>query len=120
MAKLYDLTAIAEGDELIAIAFKNNPNINITYEYAAMIIKENETRVVGIRFPVELLNWIDRYSRITAVAGDKRITRNMVVIGFLEQMKEVIEYRERNEFESGSHVAEIEKIIAVAKSQQGE
>lgn len=118
MAKLYDMAAIAEGDELVAIAFKNNPNLQpITYEYAAMVDKDKETRVVGIRFPVELLSWIDRYSRIEAVTGDKRVTRNATVIGFLEMAKGIIEYREQHEFE-GTHIEEIEKILAVARSRQ--
>lgn len=118
MAKLYDLLAIAEGDELTALALKNNPNFPpITYEYAEMADKDKETRVVGIRFPVELLNWIDRYSRLEAVTGDKRVTRNMTVISFLEMAKGIIEYREQHEFE-GTHIEEIEKAIALARSQQ--
>lgn len=118
MAKLYDIAAIAEADELVAIAFKNNPNLQpITYEYAAMVDKDKETRVVGIRFPVELLDWIDRYSRIEAVTGDKRVTRNATVIGFLEMAKGIIEYREQHEF-GRSHVEEIEEVIALARSRQ--
>lgn len=116
MAKLYDLKAIAEGDELAAIAFENNPNLRyITCENAEMAIKDNETRVVGIRFPVKLLEWIDGYSRILAVDQKKRVTRNMVIINFLEQMKLLIEDREKTE---GSHIDEIEKLIALARSQQ--
>ena len=120
MARLYDITAIAEGDKLIAFAFANNPNLKIpNYEDIEMIVKENETRVVGIRFPVELLEWIDRYSRILAVDENKRVTRNQVVIGFLESMKSIVEYREQHEF-NGSHVEEIEKVIELARKQQHE
>ena len=92
MAKMYDLTAIAEGDRLRSIAFSNNPDVRRpNYKDAAMAISDNETRVVGIRFPVELLDWIDRYSRNLAVDKDKRVTRNQVVVSFLEKMKADIE-----------------------------
>lgn len=114
MARIYDLLAIAEGDELTALALKNNPNFPpITYEYAEMVDKDKETRVVGIRFPIELLDWIDSYSRILAVDQKQRVTRNAVVINFLERMKLLTE----EQFD-GKHIEEIEKVIAMARSQQ--
>jgi hypothetical protein len=72
-----------------------------------------KTKTVSVRFPIELLDWIDRYSRILAIDEKKRVTRNMVVIGFLEQMKLLIE----QQF-NGGHIEEIEKVIALARSQQ--
>lgn len=91
-----------------------------TFEYLNGEAMDTEkTKTVSVRFPVELLDWIDNYSRILAVDQKKRVTRNMVVIGFLEQMKSIIEYREQHEFD-GTHVEEIEKVIDLARSQQSE
>lgn len=120
MGKVIKLNELAAGDELAAIVVNRNPVIFDekihNQEFIAMAHSE-ETRVVGIRFPVELLDWIDNYSRILAVDQKRRITRNTIVIGFLETMKSIIEYREQHEFE-GTHIEEIEKIIAMARSQQ--
>jgi hypothetical protein len=116
MGKVIKLNELAAGDELAAIVVNRNPVIFDekihNQEFVAMAHSE-ETRVVGIRFPVELLDWIDRYSRILAIDEKKRVTRNMVVIGFLEQMKAITELQ----FD-GKHIEEIEKVIAMARSQQ--
>ena len=85
-----------------------------TFEYLNGENMDTEkTKTVSVRFPIELLDWIDSYSRILAVDQKKRVTRNMVVINFLEQMKTLIE----QQF-NGSHIEEIEKAIALARSQQ--
>ena len=82
-------------------------------------MKSDETIMVSVRLPKDLVKWLDSYSRITAVNQEKRVTRSDVVLNFLELMRQVIKYREQHEF-SGTHVEEIEKIIAIAKDQQGE
>ncbi len=55
----------------------------------------DKTRTVSVRFPIELLEWIDSYSRIAAVNQSMRVTRNMTVIGFLETMRGIIERQEK-------------------------
>jgi hypothetical protein len=70
----------------------------------------DKTRTVSVRFPIELLNWIDSYSRIAAVNQETRVTRNSIIIGFLEGMKSVMEYREKHEW-GNSHQDEIKKVV---------
>lgn len=105
-------------DKLGELISANPDTAKRTFEYLEGENMDTEkTRTVSVRFPIELLDWIDNYSRILAVDQKKRITRNMVVINFLEQMKAIIEYREQNEFD-GTHVQEIEKVINLARMQQ--
>lgn len=73
--------------------------------------KFENTKTVSICLPVELLEWIDGYTRIAAIDGSMRVTRNMTIVGFLSQV------RERQQF-NGGHIEEIEKVIALARSQQ--
>ena len=99
MARIYNLEAIALGDELKAIAFEQYPNLSLPSSgEIAMAIEDKDSKVVGIRFPIELLEWIDSYSRIGAVNKNHRITRNTTVIGFLETMKALMEYQERTQW----------------------
>ena len=115
MAKVFDLQAIARGDHLLAIAL-NNPNLKLpTYEDAEMIDKNNETRVIGIRFPVDLLEWVDSYSRIQSIDKNQRITRNSVVIGFLETMKAIVEHQEKTRW-GKSHQEMIREILSGKQS----
>ena len=78
----------------------------------------DKTRTVSVRFPIELLEWIDSYSRIAAVNCESRVTRNATVIGFLETMKSVIEYREKTEW-GMSHQDMIKQVIESAKQNPG-
>lgn len=74
------------------------------------------TKIQSIRIPVDLLKWIDGYTAIQAIIGEKRINRNQVIVGFLETMKAVIEHQEA---QSGfSHTEAIKSLIAKAKKQQ--
>lgn len=47
-----------------------------------------EKKTISIRLPVELLHWIDFYARIASINQQKSITRNHVIVEFLEAMKE--------------------------------
>ena len=105
-------------DKLGKLISVNDETVKRTFDYLNGETMDTEkTKTVSVRFPIELLEWIDNYSRILAVDQKKRVTRNMTVIGFLETMKSIVEYREQHEFE-GTHIEEIERIIALARSQQ--
>ena len=117
MAKILDLQAIARGDQLLAIAL-NNHNLKLpTYEDTEMEHKNNETRVIGIRFPVDLLEWIDSYSRIQAINKNHRITRNSVVIGFLETMKATVEHQEKTQW-GKSHQDMIKEVLESGQNRE--
>lgn len=99
MQKIIDLQEIAAGDALVAIVVNRNPDgfnrIIHNRELIKMAIEDEDTRVVGVRFPISLLKWLDSYSRIAAVNSESRITRNSTIIGFLETMKALMEYQEK-------------------------
>lgn len=46
-----------------------------------------ESKAVSVRFPIELLKWIDQQSRITALERQERVTRSSMIIEFIEIMK---------------------------------
>ena len=71
---------------------------------------KDDTVMVSVRLPKELLDWIDSYSRIAAVNQESRVTRTMVVVNFLEMAKAAIEYREKHEW-GNSHQDEIKKVV---------
>lgn len=102
MQKVIDLQEIAAGDALVAIVVNRNPEgfdrIIHDQEFMNMAHEEEETRVVGVRFPISLLKWLDSYSRIAAFNTETRITRNATIIGFLETMRALVEYREKTEW----------------------
>lgn len=101
-------------DKLGKLISTNSNTVKRTFDYLDGENMDTEkTKTVSVRFPIELLEWIDRYSRILAIDEKKRVTRNMVVISFLEQMKSLTELQF-----NGSHIEEIEKAIALARSQQ--
>lgn len=56
---------------------------------------KSQTKVIGVRFPIELIEWIDHYSRIAALKRQERVTRNSVIIEFIEIMK--IYYSDKHE-----------------------
>ncbi len=85
MAKVIDLEGVARSDALMALAFSRNPDLRLpSYEETKMAFDETDSKVVGIRFPIELLNWIDAFSREKAFKEGKRVTRNNVVIELIE------------------------------------
>lgn len=85
MAKVIDLEGVARSDALLALAFSRNPDLRLpSYEETKMAFDETDSKVVGIRFPIELLNWIDAFSREKAFKEGKRVTRNNVVIELIE------------------------------------
>lgn len=91
-----------------------DPDLNErTFEYLneePTMVDTDKTKTVSVRFPIELLKWIDGYSRVVAINEDTRITRNATIIGFLETMKGVIEYQEKNVW-GNSHLDEIRKAL---------
>lgn len=90
MAKVIDLEGVARSDALIALAFSRNPDLRLpSYEETKMAFDETDSKVVGIRFPMELLNWIDAFSREKAFKEGKRVTRNNVVIELIEAARAV-------------------------------
>ena len=90
MAKVINLECIARGDALAAIAFNLNPELTLpNYEETKMAYNDSEAKTVGIRFPVELLDWIDAHSREKAFKEGKRVTRNNVVIDMLESQRAI-------------------------------
>lgn len=107
-------------DQLGKVISATPETINRTFDYLASdlaMVDTVKTKTVSIRFPKELLEWIDRYSRIKSLNDDTRITRNNIVINFLETMKAIIEYREKTEW-GRSHVEEIEAVLNEARKQQ--
>ena len=90
MDNVMNLECIRKGDELMALAFSRNPNLTLpNYEEIKMIYEDVESKVVGIRFPVELLNWIDAFSREKAFREGRRVSRNNVVIDALEAQRAI-------------------------------
>lgn len=90
MAKVIDLEGVARSDALMALAFSRNPDLRLpSYEETKMAFDETDSKVVGIRFPIELLNWIDAFSREKAFKEGKRVTRNNVVIEMIEAARAV-------------------------------
>lgn len=92
-----------------------DPDLNErTFDYLlneeTVMVDTDKTKTVSVRFPIELLKWIDGYSRVVAINEDTRITRNATIIGFLETMKGVIEYQEKNVW-GNSHLDEIRKVL---------
>mgnify|MGYP003373911622 CR=1 FL=1 len=90
MGKVIDLEGVARSDALMDLVFSRNPDLRLpSYEETKMSFDETDSKVVGIRFPMELLNWIDAYSREKAFKEGKRVTRNNVVIEMIEAARAV-------------------------------
>lgn len=87
MAKVMNLEGIRRADAMVDKALALNPNVldRLTNEDIEMEYKYGEeSRVVGIRFPVPLLEWLDDHTRELAFTERRKITRNQVIITFLE------------------------------------
>lgn len=115
MSKVIDLQEIAAGDALVAIVVNRNPDgfnrIIHNREFIKMAVEDEETRVVGVRFPVSLLKWLDSYSRIAAVNSESRITRNSVIVGFLETQKALMEHISKTQWGGKSHQQMIADVL---------
>ena len=70
----------------------------------------DKTKTVSVRFPIELLKWIDLYVRALSYNSDERFTRNQVIISFLETMRGIIAHREKTEWDA-SHLEMIKEAI---------
>jgi len=123
MQKIIDLQEIAAGDALVAIVVNRNPDgfnrIIHNRELIKMAIEDEDTRVVGVRFPISLLKWLDSYSRIAAVNSESRITRNSTIIGFLETMKALMEYQEKTVW-GKSHQDMIKEVLESGVNQSND
>ena len=102
----------------------SDPDVNKkTFDYLlneeTVMVDTDKTKTVSVRFPIELLQWIDSYARIAAVNRETRITRNTVIIGFLETMKAYFEHMEKTEW-GCSHQEMIKKVLDQAKSGKQE
>lgn len=121
MSKVIDLQEIAAGDALVAIVVNRNPDgfnrIIHNRELIKMAIEDEDTRVVGVRFPISLLKWLDSYSRIVAVNSESRITRNSVIVGFLETMKAVTEHQSKSQWGGVSHQDMIKEALESGVNQ---
>ena len=124
MSKVIDLQEIAAGDALVAIVVNRNPDgfnrIIHNREFVKMVIEDEDTRVVGVRFPISLLKWLDSYSRIAAVNSESRITRNSTIIGFLETMKALTEHQEKTQWGGKSHQQMIADVLASTNEEQSQ
>ena len=124
MQKVIDLQEIAAGDALVAIVVNRNPDgfnrIIHNRELIKMAIEEEDTRVVGVRFPVSLLKWLDSYSRIAAVNSESRITRNSTIIGFLETMRAIIQHQEKTQWGGKSHQEMIADVLNQSNEEQSQ
>ena len=90
MDNVMNLDCIRKGDALLSLAFSRNPNLALpSQEEIKMVYEDTESKVVGIRFPVELLNWIDAFSREKAFREGRRVSRNNVVIDALEAQRAI-------------------------------
>ena len=123
MQKVIDLQEIVAGDALVAIVVNRNPDgfdrTIHNQEFMNMAYEDEETRVVGVRFPVSLLKWLDSYSRQSAVNTETRITRNNTIIGFLETMKAIVEHQEKTRW-GMSHQDKIKEVLESINSNEEE
>lgn len=77
----------------------------------------SESRNMSVRLPNDLIDWLEGYASIQAVLTKKRVTRNGVIVNFLEMMRMIIEYEEQK---SGySHKQLIKELIDKAKTKRG-
>ncbi len=91
-----------------------DPDLNErTFEYLngdTAMVDTDKTKTVSVRFPIELLKWIDIYVRAISYNSDERFTRNQVIISFLETMRGIIAHREKTEWDA-SHLEMIKEAI---------
>ena len=100
-----------------------DPDLNErTFDYLlneeTVMVDTDKTKTVSVRFPIELLQWIDSYSRIAAVNTETRITRNTTVIGFLETMKALMEYQSKTQWGGKSHQQMIKEVLESGQNRE--
>lgn len=93
----------------------SDPDVNDkTFDYLlneeTVMVDTDKTKTVSVRFPIELLKWIDLYVRALSYNSDERFTRNQVIISFLETMQGIIAHREKTEW-NASHLEKIKEAI---------
>ena len=97
-----------------------DPDLNErTFEYLngdTAMVDTDKTKTVSVRFPIELLKWVDSYARIVAVNKDTRITRNTVIINFLENMRAIYEHQSKTQWGGKSHQEMIAEILSGKQS----
>ena len=94
----------------------SDPDVNKkTFDYLlneeTVMVDTDKTKTVSVRFPIELLQWIDSYARISAVNKETRITRNTVIINFLENMKAIYEHQSKTLWGGVSHQDKIKEAL---------
>lgn len=103
---------------------EDNPSfIQRTFEYLKgdeMPKHADGSTTVSVRFPNELLKWIDSYSRIVAVNREIRTTRNSTIINFLELMKGIFEERSKTEWDGRTHIEEMKRVIEQVHKREQE
>lgn len=91
-----------------------------TFEYLGseeMPKHSDGSTTVSVRFPNELLKWIDSYSRIVACNREIRTTRNSTIVGFLGLMRDIFELQSKEQWDGRSHIEEIKRIMTVAATK---
>ena len=93
-----------------------DPDLNErTFDYLlneeTVMVDTDKTKTVSVRFPIELLQWIDSYARISAVNQETRITRNAIIINFLENMKSIYEHQSKTQWGGKSHQEMIADVL---------
>ncbi len=93
-----------------------DPDVNNeTFDYLrngeTVMVDTDKTKTVSVRFPIELLKWIDSYARIVAVNKETRITRNTVIINFLENMRAIYEHQSKTQWGGKSHQEMIKEAL---------
>ena len=71
----------------------------------------------SVRVPADLLKWIDRYTSIKSLDREIRVTRNEIINGFLEQMREIIELQEKEQWGGKSHIEVIREAMDAASAK---
>lgn len=77
-----------------------------------VMVDTEKTKTTSVRFPIDLLNWIDSYTRIAAVNQETRVTRNMVIINFLENMRAIYEHQSKTQWGGKSHQQMIVDVLS--------
>ena len=92
--------------------------LNLATEDFMMTKRPPDTyTMISIRIDNELLRWIERYVRIEAAGKDIKMSRNSVICGMLQTMREVVEYREQTEWGGKTQIEKIQEAMAAAATK---
>lgn len=122
MSKIIDLNKEREINAMIdrlGALINNDSKMNdrtISVLNEELIMKSDDTVILSVRIPKELMDWLDSYTRIKSIDDDTRITRTMTVVNFLETMRAIIKERERTEWGGKSHQQMIADVISKIQS----